>query len=89
MKRDEVKEVFKVIVNIYPQFEVSADKIDTWHKLLKKDNPAVVMRNVERHALDKKFPPTIADIREVKKEAYSNSFLEKRKQWEENASGGK
>lgn len=89
MKREEVKEVFKLIKSVYPQFEVDTGKIDTWTRLMKDQNPAVVMRNAERYVLEQKFPPTIADIRETKLEAHSNDFLKKVAQWEGDAVGYK
>lgn len=89
MNRDQVKEVFKLIVNVYPQFEVTGEKLDIWTKMMKGQNPAVVMRNAERYVLENKFPPTIADLREKKRASQSTSHLEKVKEWERNASGGK
>lgn len=89
MNREQVKEVFKLIVNVYPKFEVTSEKVDTWARLLKDQNPAVVMRNAEKYILDQKFPPTIADLRERRLAAHSNAHLEKVKQWEEKALGYK
>lgn len=72
---------------MYPQFEVDSDKLDNWTRLLKDQNPARVMRNAERYALDNKFPPTIADLREPNLEAHNNDFLRQVREWEANASG--
>lgn len=85
MTRDEVKEVFKLLANVYSQFEVTKEKIDIWFKLLKDHNPAIVMRNAERHVLESKFPPTIADLKEQRLEAYKSNALDKIKEWEHNA----
>lgn len=87
MDRKHVIEVFKVIKGVYPLFEVSTEKVDLWARLLKDQNPAVIMRNTEKYVLNQKFPPTIADIREVKLEAHSNDFLKKVAMWESEASG--
>ena len=87
MDRKHVIEVFKVIKGVYPSFEVSTEKVDLWTRLLKDQNPAIIMRNAERYVLNQKFPPTIADLREVRLEAHSNDFLQKVKEWEKNASG--
>lgn len=86
MNRDQVKEVFKLIKNNYSQFEVTSEKVDIWHKMLKDQNPAVVMRNAERHILESKFAPVIADLRERKHEAYESNILEQIKEWEKDAS---
>lgn len=85
MTREEVKEIFKIIKNIYPQFEVTSEKLDVWSRFLKDQNPAIIMRNTERFVLDNKFPPTIADLRERKLEAYNSNILDKIKEWEKHA----
>jgi hypothetical protein len=66
MTRDDVKKVFMMLRNVYPQFQVSSEKLDVWHRLLQDQNPAIVMRNTERYVTENKFPPTIADLREQK-----------------------
>lgn len=65
MKRDQVKDVFKIIAFAYPRFEVSSEKIDYWHKFLKDQDPAAVMKKAEKHIMNNVFPPTIADLRET------------------------
>jgi hypothetical protein len=85
VNRDEVKEVFRILKNVYPKFEVTTEKLDIWAKFLKDQNPAVVMRNTERFILESKFPPSIADLRERSLEAYGTNILDKIKEWEENA----
>jgi hypothetical protein len=85
VKREEVKEVFKILKNVYPQFEITSEKLDIWSKFLSDQNPAIVMRNAERFVLDNKFPPSIADLRERKLEAYSTSIFDKMREWEKDA----
>jgi hypothetical protein len=70
---------------VYPNFEVTSEKLDVWHRFLKNDNPAVVMRNAERFVLESKFPPSISDLREKRIEAYRSDILEQIKEWEKNA----
>ena len=65
MERDQVKEVFKVLAYAYPKFEVTSEKLNFWHKFLIDQNPATVMKKVERHVMEKPFPPAIADLRET------------------------
>lgn len=65
MNREQVKEVFKVLAFAYPRFEVSAEKIDYWHKFLSDQDPAAVMKKTEKHVMNNVFPPSIADLREV------------------------
>jgi hypothetical protein len=85
VNRGEVKEVFKILLNVYPQFEVTKEKLDIWSNFLKDQNPAIIMRNTERFILENKFPPTIADLRERQTAANSLSHIEKIKEWERNA----
>jgi hypothetical protein len=85
VQRDEVKEIFKILKNVYPQFEVTSEKLNVWSNFLKDQNPAVIMKNVERFVLESKFPPTIADLRERRVEAYSSTVLDQIKEWEKNA----
>lgn len=85
MTRDEVKEIFKILNSVYPQFEVTKEKLDIWYGLLRDQNPAIVMRNTERYVLDSKFPPTIADLRERHSEAHNSNILDQIKEWEANA----
>lgn len=87
MNKEQVFEVLKLISDTYPTFEITQSKIDTWARLLKDQNPATIMRNTEKYVLSQKFPPTIADLREIKLEAHGNDFLKKVSQWKEEASG--
>lgn len=87
MERTEVVELFKVIKDVYPNFEVSSERVNTWTRLLGDQDADVVIKNAERHAMNQKFPPTIAELREVRIAARSSDFLEKAKEWERNASG--
>lgn len=89
MNKEQIFEVLKLLRESYPNFEVTQSKIDVWYKLLKDQNPAAIMRNAERYALTQKFPPTIADLREVKNEARGNDFLKKLDEWERDAVGYK
>ena len=89
MDREQVKEIFKLLKYSYPNFEVNSDKIDTWTRLLKDQNPAVVMRNTERYVLEQKFPPTISELRERRTESRKRDFLQKVEQWKGEAVGYK
>lgn len=89
MNKEQVFEVLQLIGHVYPNFEVTQEKLDVWHKLLKDQNPAVVMKNAERHVLESKFPPVIADLREIYHPAYNSNILEQVAQWEREACGKK
>lgn len=85
MTRDEVKELFKFLTYVYSNFEVSSEKLDVWTRLLRNQNAKRVMRRAERHALEHRFPPTIADLTERVTEVHKNDFLEKVQKWKEDA----
>lgn len=86
MTRDEVKELFKFLTFIYPNFEVSSEKLDVWTSLLQNQNTEKVMQRAKRYVLENKFPPTIADLAERIDETHNSDFLEKVKQWKAEAS---
>jgi len=67
LTKKEVAELFKFIRSIYSSFEVDQYKINTWSEMLKDQNPATVMKKAERHVLENKFAPTIADLREARR----------------------
>jgi hypothetical protein len=83
MTRDEVKDLFKMISSMYPTFEVSTGKIDTWARMMRKMDFDRVMAKAEKHALENKFPPTIAEIAAFAPE--ENDHLEKMERWKEEA----
>lgn len=63
MKRDEVKELFRTIVDAYPRFEVSPRKLDTWTMMLKGQDYNRAISNLTKHCGTSRFEPTIADVR--------------------------
>lgn len=89
MNKEQVFELLQLLNVTYPSFDISQTKIDIWSKLLKDQNPAVIMINAERYVLTQKFPPTIADLRETRTEAKGNDFLKKLDEWERGAVGHK
>lgn len=89
MNREKVFEVLRLISDVYPNFDFDQNKIDTWARLLKNQNPAVIMRNAENYVINNKFPPSIYDLYSAKKEAHSNDFLKIVVDWEREAVGHK
>jgi len=85
MTKKQVAEVLVFLNETYPNFPVTQSKIDTWHRLLKGQNPATIMKNAEQYALTQKYPPSISELIETKTEARSSDFLEQVKQWEREA----
>ena len=83
--KKQVAEVLVFLNDTYPNFTVTQSKVDTWYRLLKNQNPAVIMKNAERYALTKKYPPAIAELIETKSEARSNNILKQIAEWERDA----
>lgn len=77
MTRDQLKTVFKILANVYPNFEVSSEKLDIWHEFLQDQDANAVMERVKAHVKEKKFPPTVADLREQKEKVppYYDEFV--------------
>lgn len=83
MERNDVVELFKMIKSFYPNFEVSSEKVDAWHRIMKKMDYKRVVARLEQHAAENPFPPTIAEIA-----AYAppkNETLEQMQKWREEA----
>jgi hypothetical protein len=62
MTRDELKNIFKLLVNVYPKFEVSSEKLNIWYEFLKDNDYQTVLRNTKEYVLSNPFPPSIADL---------------------------
>jgi len=89
MNREKVYEILQLLSDAYPAFDFDQRKINTWSMLLKDQDPATVMRNAKSYALENKFPPSLSDLREVKKEAHTSDFLKKLEKWKGEAIGYK
>lgn len=87
MTKRQIAEILKFLNDVYPSVELTQSRIDTWAKLLKDQNPAVVMKNAERYAMENKFPPSIAQLRENKTESRNKDFVQKVREWEGKAVG--
>lgn len=83
MTREEIIELFKLIKSVYPTFEVTTEKVDSWTRLMKDMDYKRVMAKTEEHAQSNKFPPTIAEIAAYAPE--ENKHLEKMRQWKKEA----
>lgn len=79
MTRDEVKELFKFLKYVYPNFEVSSEKVDIWTELLADQDFEEVMRRAKEYVTENKYPPTVADLYVSKTQ--QNEFLKQYQQW--------
>jgi|GEM_PF-6455207 hypothetical protein len=62
MTREELKNIFKLLVNVYPNFEVSSEKLNIWYEFLKDNDYQSVLNNTKEYVLSNRFPPSIADL---------------------------
>ena len=94
MNRDQVKELFQLLISVYPRFkpdgkdesEANANlsrKVDAWARLMRSMDYKRVMAKAEQHISENKFPPTVAEIAAYAPE--KNENLEKIKRWEAEA----
>lgn len=88
MNRSEVKELFQIIGNVYPNFipsdqEQLTRKVNTWTELMKDMDYKRVMAKAKDHVQSNKFPPTVAEIAAYAPER--NEHLDKMRQWEKEA----
>ena len=89
MIKREVAELLVFLSDSYPTFDVTQSRINTWTRLLKDQDYKQVMKNAEKYVTKHKFPPSVADIREVVSESRQKTFIDKVKQWESDAVGYK
>lgn len=89
MVRDEVKQIFKMVASVYPNFipadkESAAEKLNTWTDLLADQSFVKVQTRVKNHLKTEKFPPTISEIIDHTPKEEEN-FLTKLDEWRRNA----
>ena len=67
MTRDEFKTLVKGMKAVYtqPTFIPDSDAFNVWYSLLKDLDYMVAQVSIQKFMLTSKFPPTIADIREL------------------------
>src|SRR5690625_580991 len=85
MTKRQVAELLKFLQDVYPNLEITQSRINTWTHLLKRQNPAKVMKRAEQYVLENKFPPTVADLSERITEAHNDDFLTIVRKWESEA----
>lgn len=83
MTREEVKDLFMMLKSVYPMFDISTDKVNTWYGLMRDMDFKRVMAKAEQHAQSNRFAPTVAEI-----SGYApteNTHLNKMREWEKEA----
>lgn len=80
MSREELVRLMQNITMAYPAFEVTRDKVDLWHDLMKDMPYEAVNARLKQHILSSEYAPKIAEISVKPKQR--NAYLEQLKQWE-------
>lgn len=83
LDREQVKKLFKFLASIYPNFVVSSHKLNVWARMMKDMDYKRVMAKAEQHAIENKFPPTVAEIAAYAPE--ENKHLEQMREWQREA----
>lgn len=63
-KPEQVQKLLDIIVDAYPQFELSPGRIDLYKKMLSDLDVEALAAAVKQHIATSKFPPTIAELRQ-------------------------
>ncbi|EKF34341.1 replicative helicase loader/inhibitor [Bacillus xiamenensis] len=88
MTKDQAMAILTRIAAAYPRFELSTDaigkeRIRLWLEHLTALPYEPVLKKIDQHIAEKRFPPAIAEIQVHQPE--KNEFLEQQKEWEKNA----
>lgn len=62
MSNKEALHILSLVSVAYPVIEVTEESITLWETMLKEVDYNVAARNLHRHMLMSKYPPTIAEI---------------------------
>lgn len=73
MNKQEVKKLLGLIIDLYPSFKLTTDTATIWAETLEDISFEHARTNLIKHVKESQFPPTIADIRGVKKRKVSTS----------------
>ena len=79
MTRNEVKQLFKFLKFVYPNFEVSSEKLDIWAELLADQDFESIIKRAKEFAKENRYPPAVADLYIPKPK--KNEYLVKYQQW--------
>lgn len=88
MNQEQAMSILTRIAAAYPRFELTTDtigkeRIKLWLDHLKDQPYEQVLKKIDQHIAEKRFPPAIAEIKI--KQPEQNEFLAKQKAWEQNA----
>lgn len=73
MTKEQVFEALSILRDVYGSFEFDQQKLNTWHRILKNQDPVKVLKNLEKHIRTNKFAPTISELIEEQIESKINN----------------
>ncbi|WJV19638.1 replicative helicase loader/inhibitor [Rossellomorea marisflavi] len=62
MTKEQVFEVMSLFKEVYNNFHFDQTKLNTWHRLLKDKDSAVILQNAEKLSLCSKFVPSLSEL---------------------------
>ncbi|MBD3861330.1 hypothetical protein IEE86_16520 [Bacillus sp. 28A-2] len=88
MTEEQAMSILTRIAAAYPRFELTTDtvgkeRIRLWLEHLTALPYEPVLKKIDQHIAEKRFPPAIAEIQVHQPE--SNDFIEQQKEWEKHA----
>lgn len=78
MTADEFSNIAMFIKALYPRDDkLFCDRmqVEAWYKMLSDIDYADALHSIEDHAKTNSFPPSIADIRRVRKHMYDGNYI--------------
>ena len=83
MERNEFSVLVKAMKAVYsdPKFITDKDAFNVWYELLKDIPYAVCQASIHKYMSNNKFPPTIADIRQISSELTSPQTMNEGEAW--------
>ncbi|HDR7892789.1 TPA: hypothetical protein QCY29_005257 [Bacillus toyonensis] len=79
MDRKSVIKLFSLLTNSYDMFEITAEKVELWSKMLEDQEDRLVFEKVAQHIKTEQYPPSISQLREQKREHVANvGYLDNR-----------
>ncbi|WP_201319088.1 replicative helicase loader/inhibitor [Paenibacillus sp. EPM92] len=76
MKKSELTQILTILRNNYNNFAFDDFKEALWFDMLKDLPDGAGLANVRQHIMTNKYPPTIADIRQVESNNYQQLRVE-------------
>lgn len=69
MNREETKAFLKTVVSIFPNFQITDHSVSAWQMCFADKDPQVCLAALKAHAIDSKWPPTVAELNAIIEQA--------------------